>query len=107
MSPAELLVCPLLKPAEHVAEVEAGGLLTLRVVPERLQEFPDIGLRRHQQIDVVDQPIVIGVRRDVGALKGVRPKIENLWHAQVVNGSAQIRIVPGARCSSKTIFQLS
>src|SRR5262249_25157500 len=39
----------LLHLAEHVVEVEAGGLLALRVFPEGLQEFPDKGLRRHQQ----------------------------------------------------------
>src|SRR6516165_3990428 len=43
----------LLHLAEHVVEVEGGGLLALRILPERLQELPDEGLRRHQQEDVV------------------------------------------------------
>ena len=32
---------------EYLVEVEAGGLLALRIFPEGLQEFPDKGLRRH------------------------------------------------------------
>src|SRR5215510_690577 len=46
----------LLHLAEHIVEVEAGGLLALRILPERLQVLPDKGLRRHQQVDVVDKP---------------------------------------------------
>src|SRR5215475_7163690 len=49
----------LLHLAEHIVEVEAGGLLALRILPERLQVLPDKGLRRHQQVDVVDKPIVV------------------------------------------------
>src|SRR5262249_54087224 len=40
----------LLHLAEHIVEVEAGGLLALRILPERLQVLPDKGLRRHQQV---------------------------------------------------------
>src|SRR5262245_64354984 len=58
----------LLHLAEHIVEVEAGGLLALRILPERLQVLPDKGLRRHQQEDVVDKPIVVRDRADVGAL---------------------------------------
>ena len=72
---------PLLQPAEHIVEVEARGLLALRVLPEGGEEFPDVSLRRHQQKDVIDEPIVVGVRFDVHALKGVRAEIEQLWHA--------------------------
>src|SRR5262249_23543057 len=70
----------LLHLAEHIVEVEAGGLLALRILPERLQVLPDKGLRRHQQVDVVDKPIVVRDRRDVGALEGIRAQVEQLWH---------------------------
>src|SRR5262245_4553551 len=72
----------LLHLAEHIVEVEAGGLLALRILPERLQVLPDKGLRRHQQEDVIDKPIVVGDRRDVGALEGIRAQVVQLWHAQ-------------------------
>ena len=52
-------------------------------------------------------PIVVTVRGDVGALIGVRPQIEYLGKRSFVKGSAQMRRVPGARCSSNTIFQFS
>src|SRR5262245_47422111 len=44
---------------EYLVEVEAGGLLALRILPEGLQELPDKSLRWHHQVDVVDQPIPI------------------------------------------------
>jgi hypothetical protein len=71
-------VFALLQPAEHVVEVEARGLLALRIFPECLQEFADIGLRRHQQIDVIDKPIVVGDRSDVRTLEGIRAEIKDL-----------------------------
>ena len=46
-SSAGLGVGGLLHLAEHLVEVEAGGLLPLRKFPEGLQEFPDKRLRRH------------------------------------------------------------
>ena len=39
-------VSTLLHPPEHVVEVEAGGLLALRILPECGEELPDVGLRR-------------------------------------------------------------
>src|SRR6516162_5451537 len=72
----------LLHLPEYFVEVEAGGLLALRVVPEGLQEFPDKGLRRHQHKDVIDKPVVVGYRRDVGALEGIGPEIEQLRHTK-------------------------
>src|SRR6516162_9646212 len=71
----------LLHLLEHL-EVEAGGLLPLRILPECLQEFPDKGLRRDHQVDVVDYPIIVGVRRDVGTLEGIGAEIEHLWYTQ-------------------------
>src|SRR5215467_5242371 len=79
---AWLRVLVLLEAPEHIVEVKAGGLLALRVFPECLQESPDIGLCRHEQIDVAYQPIVVGVRGNVGALEWICAKIENLRHAQ-------------------------
>src|SRR5215467_9064985 len=79
---AGLGVGALLHLSQYLVEVEAGGLLALRVLPEGLEKFPDKGLRRHQQVDVIDKPVVIGDRRDVGALEGIGAKIEELWHAK-------------------------
>jgi hypothetical protein len=64
------------------SRLKAGGLLALRILREGRQEFADVGLRRDQQVDVIDQPIVVGVRGDVRALEGVRAEIEQLWHAK-------------------------
>src|SRR5947208_2487982 len=57
---AELLVSSLLQSAQHVVEIKARGLLALRVLPEGGEEFADVGLRWHQQKDVIDEPIVVG-----------------------------------------------
>ena len=90
----------LLHLAEHLVEVEAGGLLALRVFPECLQEFPDIGLRRHQQVDVIDKPIVVGDRGDVGALEGIRAEIKDLWHAK-----GDKRLGPDAQRAGLPLFR--
>src|SRR5210317_873986 len=47
-----------------LVEAEARRLLQRRVLPERRQELADVSLRRHQQVGAVDQPVVIGVRRE-------------------------------------------
>src|SRR6516165_3335781 len=80
---AGLRVVTLLYLAQHVVEVEARGFLALRILRKSLQELPDKALRRHQQIHVIDQPIVVGDRGDVGALERIRAEIEDLWHAKV------------------------
>jgi hypothetical protein len=41
--PAELLVCALLQSAEHVVEVEAGGLLALRILRKFIVNGPLAG----------------------------------------------------------------
>ena len=62
--------------------VEGGRLLPLRVVLEGHQELAHVGLRGHQQEDVIDQPVVVGVRSDVRPLVRVRPEIEHLRDPQ-------------------------
>ena len=42
----------------------------------------DDGRRRQDDVGVVEQPVVVGVRRDVGALERVRAQVEELRHAQ-------------------------
>src|SRR5262245_53598366 len=73
-----LRVFVLLEASQHLVEVEAGGLLALRIFPEGLQEVADIRLRRHQQINVADQPIIVGVRGDVGALERIGTEVKDL-----------------------------
>src|SRR5262249_48641942 len=79
---AGLAVVSLLHFAEHLVQVEAGGFLALRVLPEGLQKFPDKGLRRHQQEDVINKPIIVGDRCNVGPLKRDGAKIEQLRYAK-------------------------
>src|SRR5205085_9799512 len=71
-----------LRSPERVVEIEAGSLLALRILPDGSDEFPDVSLGRHQQEDVVDKPIVVGDRSDVGALERISAESEQLWHAK-------------------------
>ena len=76
---------------QHLIDGEARRLLPWRKVLEGRQELADIGLRRDQHEGVIEQPVVVGVRGDVGALVRIEPEIEDQRHAQVVKGSAQTR----------------
>ena len=49
-------------------QVEAGCFLSLRIVPEGRQELANVVLRRHEQEDVVEKPVVVCVRRYVRPL---------------------------------------
>jgi hypothetical protein len=67
--------CCLLRPAtfpqlrKDFIHVEASCLLPLWVVPERHQELTHVVLCRDKKEGVVEKPVVIGVRGDVGALQ--------------------------------------
>ena len=65
---------------------EARRLLPGRIILEGRQELADIGFRRDHQEGVVEQPVVITVGRDVGALVRIEPEIENHRHPQVGEG---------------------
>ena len=64
--------------------------------------------RRQHDVVVVEQPVVVRVRRDVGALERVGAQVEELRHAQR-RRTARPRpaACPAQRCSMKTTFQLS
>ena len=64
-------------------QIEAGCLLSLRVVPESRQELTHVVLRGHEQEDVVEEPVVVSVGRDVRPLIRVGAEIEDLGHPQV------------------------
>ena len=50
---------------------------------KRRQELADIVLRGNHQEDVIHQPVVIGVRGDVGALVRIGAQVEDLGNPQV------------------------
>src|SRR6516162_6415557 len=68
---ANRLLGGFLQLRKDFVHVEAGRLLALRIVPERHQEL------------AIQKPIVVGIRRDIGALVRVGPQIEHLRKAQV------------------------
>src|SRR5262249_53845450 len=80
---ANRLLGGFLQLRKDFVHVEAGRLLTLRIVPERHKELADVVLRRNNQERVIQKPIVVGIRRDIGALVRVGPQIEHLRKAQV------------------------
>lgn len=51
-----------------LVQVEAGCFLSLRIVPESRQELAHVILCRHEEEDVVEKPVVVGVRRYVRPL---------------------------------------
>ena len=80
-----------------LVQVEAGCFLSLRIVPESRQELANVILRRHEEEDVVEKPVVVGVRRYVRPLIRVGAEIEDLWHPQVgerVGPEQQLSIGP-------------
>ena len=66
----------------HFIEVEAGGLLPLRILLEGHQELAHVILRGHENEGVIEHPVVVGVRCDVRPLVGIEPQVEDLGNAQ-------------------------
>jgi len=60
------------QPFHNLIDREARRSLPRRIVLERRQEFPNIGLHRKRDKGVIQEPVVIGVRRDGRALDGSR-----------------------------------
>src|SRR5208337_3130208 len=91
---ASSMAAALLELVQHVFEVEAGRLLPLGVILEGGQKPADVLLRRNEQKGMVERPVVVGVRRDVGPLVRVDTEVEDFWHAQ--RGE---RLAPDPQCS--------
>jgi hypothetical protein len=58
-----------------------GGVWIARVIHKR-RVIRDFELRRDKDEGVDDDPVPIHIRRDVGALLGVHPQIEDFRHPQ-------------------------
>src|SRR5271166_2744100 len=92
--------CYLLRPAtfpelrKDFIHVEASCLLPLWVIPERHQKLTHIVLCRDKKEGVVEQPVVIGIRGDVGALVRIRPQVEYFRNPQI-----RERVGPNEQCS--------
>ena len=62
----------------RLVDGEAGRLLARREVLERRQERPHDRLRREDDVVMVEEPVVVRVRRDVGPLERVGSQVEQL-----------------------------
>jgi hypothetical protein len=61
---------------------ERGRFLTRREFVERLQEVCHDPLRGQRQKVILQEPVVVSVRGDVGALEGIGPQVVELGNAQ-------------------------
>ncbi len=80
--PPLLASAALLQFLHDLVQVEAGRLLPWRKLLERSEKLRDVVLSRDQQEDVIQQPVVVRVRRDVRPFVRIGPQIEDLRHAQ-------------------------
>ena len=88
-----------------LVEREAGGFLPRWERLECLKEFAHVSLRWNEQEGAVEQPVVIGVRRDYARSYGSRRRLKISGMRSGANGSIQARNVASAFCSRKIIFQ--
>ena len=72
----------LLERFQHLVEREAADLLARREFLERRQELPDVLLRRHEQEDVLDPPLLVAHAIVVGRLERIGAQVEDLRQAQ-------------------------
>src|ERR1700730_10391386 len=63
-------------------QVETCSLLPLGVIPEGHEETAHKILRGDEQKGVIDQPVVVGVRRDIRPFVGVKAEVIDLRHAE-------------------------
>src|SRR6266850_7387574 len=69
---------------DELVDAEARGPLTRWIFLEGSQKWAHEGLRREEWgRTVAHEPVVVGVRRNVGALVGVRPQVEEFRDAQL------------------------
>src|SRR5207302_2276344 len=94
-----LLAATFLQLLKDFIHIEGGRLLALRILFERREELAHVSLRGHQRENVIDEPVIVGVRGDVRPFVWVRPKIENLGDAQ---GDERLR--PDAKCSRNPLL---
>ncbi len=66
----------------RIADGERSRLLARRKLLEGRKEFAYVGRRRRHQEDTIEEPIVIGVRRDLPTLIGIAPQVEQQRHTQ-------------------------
>jgi hypothetical protein len=58
-------------PIQYLRDREAGCFLPRWIFLERCEKVTHQRLRRHRQEGVIEQPIVVGIRRDRCALKRI------------------------------------
>ena len=63
-------------------QIETRRLLPLGVIPERHKETAHKVLRGHEQEGVIDQPVVVSVRRDVRPFVRIEAEVIDLRHAE-------------------------
>src|SRR4029453_15601491 len=83
----------------HLIKGEGGGLLPRWKLFERLQKRSHGGLRGHEQIDMVEEPVVMGLRCDAGAFERVGAQIVELRHAQ-----RDKRLGPDPQCAGGALL---
>src|SRR6476659_3988833 len=71
-----------LQPGHRLVDREARRLLPRRELLERLEELGDDVRRREGDVVVVEEPVVIRVRRHVGALERIGAQVEELRNAE-------------------------
>jgi hypothetical protein len=72
----------LLQQLHSFVDADAAGLLARREFLECGEELANDRLRRHTYEHMVDHPVVICIRGDVGPFVGVHAQIEDLGYAQ-------------------------
>src|ERR1044071_1196005 len=63
-------------------DAEAGWRLPRRELLERVNELRDQGLRRNRQERQLEHPVVVGIRRDVGAFVRIHAQVVHFWRTQ-------------------------
>jgi hypothetical protein len=76
--------------SQHLVAAETRRLLARREVLERGEEFTNDGLRRHQQVDVPEPPVVERVRRDLRAFVRIHAQVKMYGVRSTTKGSCQI-----------------
>src|SRR4051794_13187995 len=83
----------------HLIDGKTRRLLSRWVILERRQKLANDRLCGDQEEYVIHQPVIIGIRGDIGTLVGVGPQIEDLRNPQVSE-----RLGPELKCAPGTLF---
>ena len=65
-----------------LVDAEAGGALARGIFLERIEEFHCRGLGGVNDEGLREEPVVVGIRRDVGAFERVGMQVEELGQPQ-------------------------